>query len=90
MDTAKGSVQKQKKETIMTTTIKSVTPVQRKQTKGGLYKWVTMGGKGGWDVRVRFDDGTERLLCNGDAPYTLHQAQATAAQAPWQIAAGKV
>ncbi len=31
----------------------------------------------GWDVRTRYDDGREVLLC-GDGPYTLAQAQVAA------------
>ena len=58
----------------MTIPIKSITPVQRRGER-----WVTTGGQGGFDVRIRYTDGTEKLLCDGRAPYTLHQAQ-TAAQ----------
>lgn len=58
--------------------IKSVMPVQKRQVKGGGFKIVTDGGQGLWDVRIRYQDGTEIMLC-GTFPYTLAQAQ-TAAQ----------
>lgn len=53
--------------------IKSITPVQLRQIKGGGFKQVVRGGQGGWDVRVRFDDGSEELLV-GSFPCTLAQA----------------
>ena len=46
------------------TDIKSIIPVQ-------------LPG-GGWDVRTRYADGREVLLCDGTGPYTLAQAQAAA------------
>ena len=57
--------------------IKSVSPVQLRQVKGGGFKQVVTGGQGLWDVRIRYEDGSERLLC-GDFPYTLAQAGAAA------------
>lgn len=60
-----------------TQSIKSITPVQRRQVKGGGFKLVTSGGQGGWDVRIRYTDETEELLC-GDFPYNLAQATAAA------------
>lgn len=64
-------------ENEMTNTVKSVTPVQNRQIKGGGFKLVVSGGQGGWDVRIRYTDGTEKLLC-GDFPYTLAQAGSAA------------
>ena len=61
----------------MTKTIKSICPVQYRQVKGGGFKLVVSGGQGLWDVRIRYADGTEKLLC-GDFPYTLAQAGAAA------------
>lgn len=61
----------------MTKTIKSMTPVQLRQVKGGGFKQVVRGGQGGWDVRIRYTDGAEELLC-GDFPYTLAQAGSAA------------
>lgn len=61
----------------MTKTIKSICPVQHRQVKGGGLKLVVSGGQGLWDVRVRYTDGSEKLLC-GDFPYTLAQAGAAA------------
>lgn len=58
----------------MSKQIKSVTPVQKRQVKGGGFKLVVAGGQGLWDVRVRYTDGTERLAL-GHFPYTLTQAQ---------------
>lgn len=57
--------------------IKSITPVQLCQIKGGGFKQVVSGGQGGLDVRIRMDDGSEKLL-SGDFPYTLAQAGAAA------------
>lgn len=57
--------------------IKSITPVQKRQIKGGGFKLAVSGGQGGWDVRIRYQDGQERLLC-GDFPYTLAQAGSAA------------
>lgn len=57
--------------------IKSITPVQLRQIKGGGFKQVVSGGQGGWDVRIRFEDGSEELL-SGGFPYTLAQAGAAA------------
>ena len=62
----------------MTKTIKSISPVQNRQVKGGGFMAVVSGGQGLWDVRIRYTDGTEKLLC-GNFPYTLAQA-GTAAQ----------
>ena len=59
----------------MTNAIKSVNPVQLRGDR-----WVTDRGQGLWDVRVRYTDGTERLLV-GRPAYTLAQAQAAAARA---------
>lgn len=56
--------------------IKSAIPVQRRGDR-----WVTEKGQGLWDVRVRYTDGTERLVCDGKAPYTLAQAQMAARNA---------
>lgn len=64
----------------MTKTIKSITPVQNRQVKGGSFKVVVSGGQGLWDVRIRYTDGTEKLLC-GNFPYTLAQAQSAAQNA---------
>lgn len=61
----------------MTKTIKSICPVQKRQVKGGAFKLVVSGGQGLWDVRIRYGDGTEKLL-SGDFPYTLAQAGAAA------------
>lgn len=61
----------------MNKTIKSVSPVQNRQIKGGGFKIVVSGGQGLWDVRIRYTDGSEKLLC-GDFPYTLAQAGAAA------------
>lgn len=44
--------------------IKSIRPVSR-------------GRSGWWDVRIRFRDGTEKLL-HGTYPYTYHQAELAA------------
>lgn len=57
----------------MSKQIKSIAPVQKRGDK-----WVAERGTGGWDVRIRYADGTERLLCDGTAPYTLAQAQVAA------------
>ena len=57
----------------MSKKIKSITPVQRRGDR-----WTAEGGTGGWDVRIRYTDGAERLLCDGRAPYTLAQAQVAA------------
>lgn len=38
---------------------------------------VVIPGKG-WDVRTRYADGREVLLCGGTGPYTLAQAQVAA------------
>ena len=62
------------KEIKMSKNIKSIRPVQKRQVKGGGFKLVEDGGQGGWDVRIRYTDGTEKLLC-GDFPYNLAQAQ---------------
>lgn len=59
----------------MTKTIKSICPVQLRQVKGGGFKTVVSGGQGLWDVRIRYTDGTEKLL-SGTFPYTLAQAGA--------------
>lgn len=56
-------------------TVKSIAPVQRRQVSGGDFKLVTSGGQGGWDVRIRFIDGSEELL-DGCFPYTMAQAGA--------------
>jgi citrate synthase len=40
-------------------------------------KLVSKNGTGGWDVRTRYKDGTELLLC-GNFPYSLQQAQIAA------------
>jgi len=61
----------------MKVAIKSITPVQLRQIKGGGFKQVVSGGQGGWDVRIRYKDGSEKLLC-GDFPYTLAQAGSAA------------
>jgi hypothetical protein len=64
--------------TTTTATVKSIDPV-RKRLKDG--EWCAKGGGdcvGGWDVRIRLNDGTETLLCEGTAPYTLAQAQTAA------------
>lgn len=61
----------------MTGAIKSISPVQLRQIKGGCFKTVTGGGQGLWDVKIRYADGTEKLLC-GHFPYTLAQASAAA------------
>lgn len=61
----------------MAKTIKSITPVQKRQIKGGGYKVVASGGQGLWDVRIRYTDGDEKLL-SGQFPYTLAQAGAAA------------
>jgi hypothetical protein len=53
--------------------IKSILPVQRRGNG-----WTAGGGTGGWDVRIRYADGREELLCGGTAPYTLAQAQVAA------------
>lgn len=57
------------------TAIKSICAVQNRQVKGGGYKLVVKNGQGLWNVRVRYADGTERLLCDTFI-YTLAQAQA--------------
>ena len=59
----------------MSQSIKSVSPVQQRQIKGGGFKTVVAGGQGLWDVRIRYTDGTEKLAI-GTFPYTLAQAQA--------------
>lgn len=61
----------------MTKTIKSVSPVQKRQVKGGAFKLVANGGQGLWDVRIRYSDGSEKLL-SGAFPYTLAQAGSAA------------
>jgi len=61
----------------MSKSIKSITPVQLRQIKGGGFKTVVSGGQGLWDVRIRYQDGTEKLL-SGSFPYTLAQAGAAA------------
>jgi hypothetical protein len=65
-------------------TIKSITPVQKRQIKGGGFKLVTTGGQGGWDVRIRREDGSESLL-SGNFPYTLAQAGSAAESAQREI-----
>jgi hypothetical protein len=70
--------QKNQQEKIMN--IKSITPVQKRQIKGGEFKLVTSGGQGGWDVRIRYETGEEKLLI-GNFPYTLAQAGAAAESA---------
>ena len=60
--------------------IKSVAPVQKRQVKNGEFKLVTSGGQGGWDVRIRYENGEEQLLV-GSFPYTLAQAGAAAESA---------
>lgn len=66
----------------MSKTIKSVTPVQLRQIKGGGYKLVVSGGQGLWDVRIRYTDGTERLVI-GEFKYTLAQAQTCINNRSW-------
>lgn len=75
LPTAPRGQQGQEKK--MSKSIKSVTPVQMRQVKGGGFKMVVSGGQGLWDVRIRYNDGTEKLLC-GNFPYTLAQAGAAA------------
>jgi hypothetical protein len=55
-------------ETSSAPRLKSITPVQR------------VGGQGGWDVRIRLQDGVEQLL-DGSYPYTLAQAEQAARNA---------
>jgi hypothetical protein len=57
----------------MSKQIKSITPVQRRGDR-----WMSERGTGGWDVRIRYADGSEQLLCEGRAPYTLAQAELAA------------
>lgn len=61
----------------MAKTIKSISPVQKRQIKGGGFKVVASGGQGLWDVRIRYTDASEKLL-SGQFPYTLAQAGAAA------------
>jgi hypothetical protein len=59
--------------------IKSVMPVQLSKIENGRVLVTATGGTGLWDVRIRYKDGTERLMNEGRFPYTLAQAQLAAA-----------
>lgn len=61
----------------MTKHIVSKTPVQRRQVKGGGIKLVVSGGSGLWNVRIRYSDGSEKLVSD-DFLYTLAQAGSVA------------